>query len=324
MSEADDPRAKPAAVARPRHPAVAMLLRVLPFALAIGLVAFVLSRLDLAAFRAHLASVDAPRFVAFAVIFLLSLLSADAFATVLVYRRSVAPVTFGNFWVLRGASYVPSLLNHHVGQAFITVALARRHGIALARMAGATLVVYASWMGCVAGLLVLALVMRGGSPVWPALVVAAGVAYLAVIEIRPRRLAKISLLAPLFEARAAGHLVAMAARLPHLVVLFLGTWLPFFFFGVRVPFADALETIPVLMVAVTLPITPQGFGTRDVLAQLFYERFAPGATHAERLAAITAATTSWGVAVTLLEAAFGLALLYGVVRRRRDGGPPGA
>ena len=81
-------------------------------------------------------------------------------------------------------------------------------------------------------------------------------------------------------------------RVPHFAVLFLGTWLPFFFFGVDVPFTQALVYVPIVMVAVTLPITPQGVGTRDVVAAWAFARFAQGDTPAAQTAAITAATTA--------------------------------
>ncbi|MGK4000404.1 lysylphosphatidylglycerol synthase domain-containing protein [Sorangium sp. So ce1024] len=287
--------------------------RALPFALAIGLVAFVLGRLDLDAFRAALARVDAPLFGALAALFILALLAADTFATVLVYRRLIAPVAFRDFFVLRGASYLPSLLNHHVGQAFITVFLSRAHGAPLARVAGATLVVYASWLGCLLLLGAIAVPANGGPLAGSALLLGAGVLYLAILALRPARLARTRLLAPLFEAGVRGHLVALAARVPHLVVLFVGTWLPFWLFGVRIPLGAALTYIPILMVAVTLPLTPQGFGTRDVLAAAMFEGFAAGVTREERLAAVAATTTTWAVALTLVEAALGLILLRGVL-----------
>ncbi|WP_242515349.1 lysylphosphatidylglycerol synthase domain-containing protein [Sorangium cellulosum] len=283
--------------------------RALPFALAVALVAAVLGRLDHGAFLAALSRVDAPLFGASAALFVLALLAADTFATVLVYRRSIARVAFRDFFVLRGASYLPSLLNHHVGQAFITVFLSRAHGVPLARAAGATLVVYASWLGCLLLLGALAFPANGGSLAGSALLLAAGALYLALLALRPARLARTRLLAPLFEAGVRGHLVALAARVPHLVVLFAGTWLPFWFFDVRIPLDAALTYIPILMVAVTLPLTPQGFGTRDVLAAALFEGFAAGVTREERLAAIAASTTAWAVALTLVEAALGLALL---------------
>jgi hypothetical protein len=303
-----EPSARPelAVIAPPSAP---LWRRALPFVLAFGLVAFVVRKLDFRTFARHLGTVNAPAFLAFEIAFVLALLSADTFATVLVYRRSVAPIRFRDFWILRGASYLPSVLNHHVGQAFITYFVARRYGTPLARVAGATLLVYASWSGCVLGLGCLALLLNGKPLLWLAAVLAAGVLYLALIAARPRRLAETKLLAPLFEAGVVGHLVALVSRIPHLVVLFLGTWIPFLFFGVAIPFKDAVAYIPILMVAVTLPITPQGFGTRDLLAGALFARFAPGDTDADRLAMLAAVTTSWGVAITLIDMLVGFALM---------------
>ena len=283
--------------------------RALPFVLALVLVAFALRKLDFRTFARHLGTVNAPAFLAFEVAFVFALLTADTFATVLVYRRSVAPIRFRDFWILRGASYLPSILNHHVGQAFLTYFVARRYGTPLARVAGATLLVYVSWGGCVLGLGCFALWLNGKPLLWLAAALAAGVLYLVLIAVRPRRLAETKLLAPLFEAGVAGHLVALLSRIPHLVVLFLGTWIPFLFFGVAIPFADAVAYIPVLMVAVTLPITPQGFGTRDLLAGALFARFAPGDTEEDRITMLAAVTTSWGIAVTLIDMLLGFALM---------------
>ena len=104
--------------------------------------------------------------------------------------------------------------------------------------------------------------------------------------------------APLTELGVRGHLIALAYRLPHVCVQFLGAWLPFWFFGVRIPLSDALALMPVLMLVVTLPITPQGIGTRDVLALQLLRPYAPG--HAA--AAIAATTLSWAGAITLVQA----------------------
>jgi hypothetical protein len=288
-----DPRALgPVAAPTPRW------RQALPFVVAAVLIAATLSRIDFHAFVRHLAAVNAP----------LYLLSADAFATALVYRRTVVPVTFREFWVLRGVSYLPSILNHHVGQAFLTYYVARAHGVPLARMAGGTLLVYVSWMGLLLGACCLAMVFAGLPLLWPALVFGSGLVYLAVIALRPGPLSRVKLLAPLFEAGLAGHMVALAVRLPHFVVLFLGTWLPFFFFGVNIPLRAAMTYMPILMVIVTLPIAPQGMGARDIVAAQWFERFATGATHQERLAALAAATTSWVVAFTLAEALIGIVL----------------
>lgn len=298
--------------------------RALPFVIAVSLVAFILARVDLRTFARHLASVNAGLFLVFNVGFVLSLLTADAFATAAVYRRTVAPVSFKEFWILRGASYLPSILNHHVGQAILTYYVSRRYGVSLARMAGGTLLVYVSWLGCLLGAGAIGMMSARLSILWPALALLAGVAYLVVIALRPARLAGVKLLAPLFEAGLAGHVVAMLVRLPHFVVLFLGTWLPFAFFGVDIPVMAAVVYVPIVMVVSTLPISPQGVGTRDVAALTFFASFAPGQTPAEQGAAIAAATTSWAVGFTLVEAVLGLLLLKRAMPGLESGSTPAA
>ena len=56
-------------------------------------------------------------------------------------------------------------------------------------MVGGTLLVYVSWMGLLAGTGCLALVMAGQPLFMPAVIVVAGLAYLAVIAVRPAFLA---------------------------------------------------------------------------------------------------------------------------------------
>lgn len=286
-----------------------VLRTLLPFVIALVLVGFVLARLDLHAFVQHLKRVTSPLFFPAAIVFVIALCAADSFATVLVYRASVAKIRFRDFFILRGASYLPSILNHHVGQAFITLALSRIHGAPLARVAGATLLVYASWMGCILGLACIAILLVGKPLVWLAVPLCAGIVYLIVLALRPARLANMRVLAPLFEAGVVGHLQALVVRLPHLAVLFLGTWLPFWFFDVRIPVAAAFTYVPIVMVAVTLPLTPQGFGTRDVLSATFFEPYGPPGSSADKLAAIAACTTAWGITITLVDIVLALMLL---------------
>lgn len=277
-----------------------------PFALAFALVAAVLSLVDREAFLHALRRVSTARLVGVSAAFSVGLLLADGAATVPLYRRLVGPVKYGDFVTFRAASYLPSLVNHHVGQAALTWMLSRGCGLPLWRVAGATLVGYASWGGCLLGAGCLALIFSGEPLGWLALPLGAGLAYLALLAVKPQRLASVTVLAPLFEAGVGGHMVALAARLPHMAVMFFGTWASFELFGVKVPLATALKVIPLLMVALALPLTPQGFGTRDALAALLLASYAPGETRAERLASVAAATTAWGVMTTAWESLLGL------------------
>lgn len=287
--------------------------RALGLLLTIGLIAFVLSRVELDAFIAALRGVSYSAFLALTLGFVLALLAADSFASVVLYRWTVAPIRYRDFFLFRGASYLPAVVNHHVGQAFLAYTLSRVYGVSLARVAGATLVVYASWAGCILTFGTGALAVQG-DPKWLVSLLVAGVAYLAIIALKPKWLVDRGLLAPLFETGVVGHLVAVAARVPHFVVIFSATWAIFEVFGIHIPWQAAALHVPVLMVLSTLPLTPLGFGTRDAFSSLVFAKYATG-TEAEQLSQVGAATLSWGVGLMLANALVGAALMRFALRR---------
>lgn len=276
----------------------------LSIGLALALIGFVLSRLDLAAFRRALAGTNHLAFAAFVVGFNFALLGADAVATTWLYRRTLAPVRVGEILVIRAASYLPALLNHHVGQGWLTYFVSRVYRASLARVAGVTLIVYATTFAAVVLVGVVAVPLAGGAVPWLAPVVGAlvvaGVGYLGVLAWRPRWLAGRPALAPLFELGIGGQLLATATRIPHVLVQFAGVWVPLRLFGVDVPLGDALAYVPVVLLAVTLPLTPVGVGTRDVLCVELFAHHAAGPPEAQR-AAVAAATLSWVTGLTLLQ-----------------------
>jgi hypothetical protein len=283
--------------------------RAFPFVLALGLIGWVVARIDWAAFAHGLATVDYPLYLLFMALFVVALLAADAFATTYIYGR-ITPISFVEMFLVRAASYVPSLLNHHIGQAWLTYVLAKHYGIPLKRVAGSTLVAYATWGGCILVLATVGLAAAGLPVVWLALPLGLGLGYLGLLAWRPARLASNAVLGPLFEAGVGGHLRAMALRVPHLVVLFVGTWVPFLFFGVHIPLRAALTYIPALMVTVALPLTPAGIGTRDALAAELLQRYVVGAhSEEERIATLAASTASVAVTLTVIEIVIGLAAM---------------
>jgi hypothetical protein len=291
--------------------------RVLPFVLALALIGAIFAKLDLKAFYANILKVNYPAFLGFVFLFNLLLLAADSIATSYVYRRTICPVKTREFFLIRGASYLPSLLNHHVGQAWLTWYMSRAYKAPLWRVAGATLLVYATTFGSLFLFGAISLLFEHNQAPWigPVLVVAAvfGVAYLAVIRVAPTFLSRRQVLAPLFEVGVSGHLLALILRIPHVFVLFLGSWLPFFFFDVNIPAGTAFAYLPVLMVIVALPITPQGAGTRDVVSVTFFSQFAAG-TSGQQRAAVLATTVTFAVALSLIQVFFSSALMRRALR----------
>ena len=125
---------------RPLPPAarVSIVRRVAPFVIATLLLAFVASRIDFAAFVTALTGLNVPVFLGFALLWQITLLGADALGNVAAYRLTMPEVRYGDFYVFRGASYLPGMVNHHLGQAYMTYLQAKLMGIPLARMAGTT------------------------------------------------------------------------------------------------------------------------------------------------------------------------------------------
>jgi hypothetical protein len=290
--------------------------QLLPFVVAIALVTFVLARVDWASFAGALAGVNYPAFMLFMGIFVVALLSADVLAGCYIYRQTVAKeISYWHMFCVRGASYLPSLLNHHVGQAWLTYLLAKVYKAPLKRTAGATLLVYVTWGGCLLALGCVGLLTSQLAAVWVLIPLGAGVSYLILLAVKPAALANNSVLGPLFEVGVRGHIAAMVARVPHVMVLFVGTWAPFFFFDVNIPLPVALVYMPVVMLVVSLPVAPLGLGTRDALVAEFFQDYVAGAhTVDERLGVLAAATVAVAVAIAIFGALVGLVMMRFALR----------
>lgn len=292
---------------RPPSNELPLWRRLMPFVVGGGLVAYVLSRLDFATFLRAIRRINVAGFVAFALAFNVLLILADVYATTYVYRRTVGPVKYKELLIIRAAAYLPSMVNHHIGQAWLTYFLSKAYKAPIARAAGATLIVYVTTFGALYLFLLCGLPLNHDRLPWllptVAAVGAGGILYAALLLVRPVTLAGRSLLEPAFEIRLRGHVKAILVRLPHVFIQFLGAWVPFLFFGVKIPFTDALAMMPVLMFVVTLPVSPQGLGTRDALSIALFSGYAPG-NGREQLATVAATTLSWLCVVSVIQLTF--------------------
>jgi hypothetical protein len=277
----------------------------------VGAVLFglIVSKTDVATMRASLAAVDVPLYLLFVVAFGVVNLLCDAFAATMAFRLTVAPVRFKTIALVRAASYLPQIVNFHVGQAYTAYLLTRVYGAPARRVAGAMLFVYATTMGALVAVPVLWLPVSWRALPWlsrtVAGVLACGLAYLAVLAARPRALAKWPAVSVLFEAGVKGHLVVLFCRLPHVAVLCAGTWLSFHFFHITIPPFESLTYLPAILLVVTLPITPQGVGAREVIALELLARFVP-ASAGDPKGPIVASGVAWVVGTTVVAALIGL------------------
>lgn len=283
------PPAPPDAPASPGTAPPSLIRRLAPWVVAAGVLTWLLATIPLGALRDALARAPMGLFVGFTLIYVVVILAGDAFAIWATFLWSLrgAELRYRDVLEIRGASYLLAVLHYSAGQGGLAYFIARRARVPLAHAAGAVMLILGVNAIAVA-LAALVGVLLGGAPANPMLRwVIYGLAggfpvYLAVIAWRPGFLARWKLLAPLFDAGLRGHLVAVAARLPHLACLIAGQVIALHLFGVDLPAAAAVTLMPLVFVVSVLPISPSGLGTAQATAVALFAKYAPGAPEDQR------------------------------------------
>ncbi|HEV8242240.1 MAG TPA: lysylphosphatidylglycerol synthase domain-containing protein [Thermoanaerobaculia bacterium] len=300
------------------------LRALLPWLLGAAILVWLLLRVPLAAVAAALAGGRWGALTAYVAFELALLLVIDSWATVVTLRQCGGSPPHRDVLAMRGATYLLNLVHFGAGQGAFGWYLARagRGGW----NAGGALLLMLATQG-----LALVLVVAAGlllAPPWlarPALPIAALalagiVAYLVVISMRPGWAQRVALLRPLLVAGLRGHLVAGAARVPHMAVLVLLNWGLYRVWGMPVPLRFGLAVWPILMLVSALPITPSGLGTVQAMQVSLFAEWAPGADLASRQAGVLALTIASYALALLIQAVIGAFSLRAL--RRGLGAPP--
>jgi uncharacterized membrane protein YbhN (UPF0104 family) len=255
--------------------------RWLPWLAALAILAFLIREVRLDALREafrHGAWVALSLYI---VLETLVALPADAFGTREALAVAGIPRPWSEVLLARGASYLLGLLSYVAGQGGMGFYLART-GVPAGRSAGAVLLLM------IANGIVLVLLGAAGLGIelsrlegvrtdlllLTIVAALAGIlAYLIVIALRPRWLERYSLLAPLFEAGLRGHLRAILARFPHMLLLAALHWGAFRIWGIAVPPVRGLALNPIVLLIAALPVTPGGLGTTQALQVLFFSPY---------------------------------------------------
>lgn len=292
-----------------------------PWLVATATLAWLFHMVPFAQLRTAIAGVSLPLFAGLVVLYVGCTLMADSAAVWATFRRSLpdVPLRLGEVLRLRAASYLLAVIHYGAGQGGIAWFLKSRHGVPVARAAGAVMLTTGVNAIMVAGSAALG-VMLGGAPSAPglrALVLGLGCgmpAYLAVIAARPRFLAKLSVLRPLFDAGIGGHMAIAAARLPHIAVLLAGNYAAMRLFGIHPPVGEALALLPIVFIVAVLPISPSGLGTAQATAVALFSPFAPGADPQARQAAVLAYSLGLQFGALVVQAVVGVVALRAVYR----------
>ena len=297
----DEPRAKPI---------VSVLRRTWPWLVGIAILVLIATRIPFDTFRSAMTQGPHLLLLATNLALIVAVLCSDSISTwiglvALGMRRPLAHV----FWV-RGATYVLFLVNYALGQGGFGYYL-HRSGTTALRAVGATLFLLGTNLATLLLVTSIAWLVRASDAHrelgWTLLAscIALGV-YLLVVIARPGFLARREALAPLFEARMRGYVLAMVGRLPHTAVIVLGHWVAIRVWGIPVPFEVGLTLMPAVAIVSVLPISPAGLGTSQAAMVYFFADYAAGASADERAATVLAFGIVYFVYGVLASLALGL------------------
>lgn len=234
--------------------------------------------------------------------------AADTLAMYYTFGWFGCRLPYRELFIVRAATYILAVVQYYVGQAAILGFLHQRRGVPFLRATGWILFISGINMGVL--VLIAAVGLAGGAAsvgwLWivPSSVGLAALGYAALLLARPRALSRVPILAPLFEMGIAGHLKAVAIRMPHVLVLILWHFLSLRAFGVNVPPLTALVLLPAVFFAAALPISIQGLGLAQAAAVYFFASYAPAGAAA--VLAYSLAMTSVSLIVQVI---MGLAFL---------------
>jgi uncharacterized membrane protein YbhN (UPF0104 family) len=307
---------------KPASPVRQRLRKLAPWLVAAGMLAWLFKIVPLDKLETALGKAPLGAFLALTVAYLAGTLAADSFATWATFRSALrdVPLRFADTFELRAASYILAIVHYGAGQGGLGYFLYKRHGVALPRVAGAVMLVMGVNVVVVALSALLGIVV-GGPPEaqairWIVIALACGFpAYLAVILARPAFLTRIKLIKPLFEAGVRGHLVAAAARVPHIGWLITCNYVAMQMFQVDIPIGKAIALFPIVFVVGVLPISPSGLGTAQAAAVALFAPFARGDTLQDQEAAVLACSLALQFVCLILQAAVGLVFLRRVMRK---------
>jgi hypothetical protein len=256
-------------------------------------------------------------------VIVLAVFLADSYAIKKTFGWFVAPLSYREVLVVRGATYLLALVNYSVGQGAIVYFVKRSRGVPILRGTAAVLLVMGINMLMLLVLASVGLFVTADVPKSMRMIVLgayAGLAiYIGLVVARPRWLARRPIFDVLLSAGVRGHLRSMAVRVPHILTLLLLSWVSLAAFRVVIPVDKALLCLPMVYFVAVLPITPSGLGTSQAMQILFFSSYAPGATTDARSATVFAASLLAQVVAFVIQFSIGLVCMRSQLARGLSG-----
>jgi hypothetical protein len=265
----------------------------------------------------------APWLVPVTVVIVLAVFVTDSFAIWKTFGWFVTRMRFRETLALRGATFLLALVNYALGQGAFIYFLNRTRGVKVMRAAAAVLLIMGINLLLLLMMTSLGLLLGAGALPQLRTIIVVGYAGLAVyviaLVLRPAWLTSRPILDVLLNAGLVGHLKCMAVRIPHIITLLILNHMALLAFGVRVPFLQLVLCYPIVLLVAVLPISVQGLGPTQGAMLVFFTRYAPGSSPAEREATILAASLSVQAIASVVQIIIGaLCIRSQVGRQLRD------
>jgi uncharacterized membrane protein YbhN (UPF0104 family) len=304
-----------------RRPSAWVRLRgLLPWLVAAAILAFLVGSVDRQALLHAFRTGPWEKLLALVPVVVLSILAADVFAIQVSCRVTGIECPYGGLFVARGATYLLGLISAAVGQGGMGIYL-HKSGVTPLRAAGTVLFLFVTQGGTlilIAGTGAAFLTRAGGQgPLGLPLLAALAAAFalsLLVIAWKPAFLARFQLLAPFFHAGVRGFLIAVLARLPHVLCLASGLWLGLRLWGVPVPLAQGAVRLSGVLLISAMPVAPAGLGTTELALVKLIGPYVPLATAAARASNVLAFSLLYHLFAIGVQVIVGLACLTLVSR----------
>jgi hypothetical protein len=249
-----------------------------PWAIGLGIVALLFSRVDADATLAAFEAADLARYLPTALVFVAGWLALDSLILSRLFSHLGPRIGWARAAWLRASTYPAMALSFHLASAQLAAQLAREQGTGLARSAGGMLVHYIADGGALAAVAFLGTFTDGGSGMAYLRAPFAALALLCGALLVAGRLGR----ALLRDRSVLDALAALPSRL--LAGLFLGraafhassalfVWWAAPAFQLTAPFGAVLGRMPIVLAAASLPISPGGLGTAHATMLWLFEGF---------------------------------------------------
>lgn len=296
-------------------------LRLLPWVVSGGIVAYLALTTDIPRFLEVLGSINPWSFFLVTLMGMTVVYTLDSLCLKLLFKRFMGPVTYAEMLSVKGTSYFLNIVNYNAGAGAVALFASKKKGFGFLESAGTMLFLNAMDIFALALLVIIGLTLgpdvltdaeRSGLS-WTCL----GLATILLGTIAfwvfkapflPQKVRGFRIFYPFRESRLLDYPFFILLRTLFVVQYVFIHWGFLRVFGIHVPISHLLVYVPILTFIGVLPISIAGLGTTQVALRHFIAPYPPIAMATPMIAGLLLLSTSsagvdmTGIAPALSEA----------------------